>query len=85
MLRVDLVLWIKQECGACREAEEMMASLSAALDFDWHVREGAYAEQVPVVATAGGAVLAEAPIAPAALARAIRDAQAASSPDRRSD
>lgn len=69
---IQLVLWVKQNCELCREAEDLMASLSAALGFDWQVREGEYADQVPVITTANGEVLAEAPIAPAALARRIR-------------
>ena len=69
----DLILWVKPECGVCREAEALMTSLSAALEFDWRVQEGAYENRVPLVATMHGEVLAEAPIAPAALARRIRE------------
>lgn len=73
MPRLELVLWVKQNCEVCREAEALMASLSAALGFDWRVQQGAHENRVPLVATADGEVLAEAPIAPAALARRIRE------------
>lgn len=73
MSKLELVLWVKADCRLCLEAEELMALLSAALGFDWHTQEGEHADCVPVVATTNGEVLAEAPIAPAALARRIRD------------
>ncbi len=72
MSAVQLVLWVKQDCGVCHEAEDLMASLSAALGFDWRVREGEYGDRVPVVTTASGEVLAEGPIIPGELARRIR-------------
>ena len=67
----ELVLWVKSECSACETAQELMASLSAAMRFDWSVQEGEYGDAVPVVATADGQVLAEAPIVPGALVDAI--------------
>ena len=72
-MALNLILWVKPECGVCHQAEDLMASLSAALGFDWQVREGEYADQVPVITTANGEVLAEAPIVPATLARRIRE------------
>ena len=33
MPKLELVLWIKQDCEVCREAEALMTSLSAALGF----------------------------------------------------
>ena len=77
MPRLKLVLWIKQDCGVCSEAEALMMSLSAALEFDWRVQQGEHENRVPLVATVDGEVLAEAPIAPAALARRIRDLSSA--------
>ena len=67
----ELVLWVKADCSACDGAKELMASLSAAMLFDWSVREGEYGDAVPVVATSDGRVLAEAPILPGALVDAI--------------
>ncbi len=67
----ELVLWVKSECSACETAGELMASLSAAMRFDWSVREGEYGDAVPVVATADGRVLAQAPIVAGALVDAI--------------
>ncbi len=66
-----LVLWVKSDCGACEQAHELMASLSAAMLFDWESREGEYGDLVPVVATAEGQVLAEAPIVVGELVDAI--------------
>ena len=68
----ELVLWVKADCRLCREAEELMASLSAALGFGWRIRHGEYGDRVPVITTTNGDLLAEAPIAPAELARRIR-------------
>ncbi len=68
---LELVLWVKSGCGACDRAEELMASLAAAMLFDWSVQEGEFGDSVPVVATSDGQVLAEAPIVPGALVDAI--------------
>ena len=59
---LELVLWVKSDCGSCEQAHELMASLSTAMLFDWESREGEYGDLVPVVATSDGHVLAEAPI-----------------------
>ncbi|MCY3568937.1 MAG: hypothetical protein OXH38_09945 [Chloroflexi bacterium] len=67
----ELVLWVKSECLACERARELMASLSAAMQFKWSTDEGKYGDSVPVVATADGRVLAEAPIAASELVDAI--------------
>ena len=67
-----LVLWVKSDCGACEQAHDLMDSLSAAMMFDWESREGEYGDAVPVVATAEGQVLAEAPIVAGELVNAIR-------------
>ena len=48
-----------------------MASLSAAMLFEWSVKTGEFADSVPVVATADGRVLAEAPILAGELVDAI--------------
>lgn len=68
---LSLVLWVKADCDACERAKELMASLSAAMLFDWSTDEGAFGDAVPVVATVEGAVLAEAPIVPGDLVDAI--------------
>ena len=79
---LPLILWTRADCAACVEAAELMASLSAALGFEWETREAAsdfvYRDALPVVTTAEGFLLAEAPLAAAALARAVR---ALSAPD----
>ncbi|MXX31061.1 MAG: hypothetical protein F4Y69_11000 [Chloroflexi bacterium] len=67
----ELVLWVKSECSACERARELMASLSAAMQFEWSTDEGEYGDSVPVVATADGQVLAEAPIVASELVDAI--------------
>ena len=76
---LELVLWVKTDCGACDRAKELMASLAAAMQFDWSTDEGEYGDAVPVVATSDGHVLAEAPIVASELVDAIL---AASGPDR---
>lgn len=77
----ELVLWVKSDCGACDQAQELMASLAAAMQFDWSTDEGEYEESVPVVATRDGHVLAEAPIVASDLVDAILAASAPGSPD----
>ena len=72
---LELVLWIKTDCQACEQAKELMASLSAAMLFDWSVQEGEYGDAVPVVATTDGRVLCEAPMSPRELVDAIVDLQ----------
>ena len=71
MPQLELVLWVKVDCDACERARELMASLSAAMLFDWSTDEGEYADAVPVVATADGEVLARAPIVAGDLVDAI--------------
>ncbi len=78
---LELVLWVKADCGACEQARELMASLAAAMQFDWSVQEGEYGDSVPVVATRDGQLLAEAPIAAGELVDAILVATAADRPD----
>ncbi|MDE2968329.1 MAG: hypothetical protein OXS30_12695 [Chloroflexota bacterium] len=78
---LELVLWVKRECGACDRAQELMASLAAAMQFDWSTGEGEYGDSVPVVATADGRVLAEAPIVASDLVDAILAASAPDPPD----
>ena len=73
---LELVLWVKSDCGACDRAQELMASLSAAMQFDWSTDEGEYEGAVPVVATRDGHVLAEAPIVASDLVDAILTASA---------
>lgn len=73
---LELVLWVNSECGACDRAQELMASLAAAMQFDWSTQEGEYGDAVPVVATADGRVLAEAPIVASDLVDAILTASA---------
>ena len=68
---LELVLWVKADCSACDRAQELMASLSAAMQFEWSTQEGQYGDAVPVVATNDGQVLAEAPIKAGALVDAI--------------
>ena len=68
---LELILWVKVDCGACERAKELMASLSAAMLFEWSIQEGEYGDSVPVVATADGRVLAEAPIVAGELVDAI--------------
>ena len=68
---LELVLWVKVDCGACERAKELMASLSAAMLFEWSTREGEHGDSVPVVATVDGQVLAEAPIVAGELVDAI--------------
>ena len=73
---LELVLWVKSDCGACDRAQELMASLAAAMQFDWSTDEGQYEDSVPVVATRDGNVLAEAPIVASDLVDAILTASA---------
>ncbi len=80
---LQLVLWVKTDCSACDQATELMASLSAAMLFDWSTREGEYRDAVPVVATTDGRVLAEAPIVASELVDAILAVTARDSPDSR--
>ena len=68
---LELILWVKADCGACERAQELMASLSAAMLFEWSTQEGEYGDSVPVVATVDGQVLAEAPIVAGELVDAI--------------
>ena len=68
---LDLVLWVKADCSACDRARELMASLAAAMQFDWSTQEGEYPDSVPVVATTDGQVLAQAPIRASELVDAI--------------
>ncbi|MCY3921086.1 MAG: hypothetical protein OXN86_01955 [Chloroflexota bacterium] len=68
---LELILWVKPDCDACERARELMASLSAAMLFDWSEQEGEFGDAVPVVATADGRVLAQAPIRPGDLVDAI--------------
>ena len=79
MPQLELILWVKADCAACERAVELMSSLSAAMLFDWSTRAGEYADSVPVVATARGDVLAQAPIVAGELVDAIL---ALSAPDR---
>jgi len=78
---LELVLWVKSECGACDRAQELMASLAAAMQFEWSTNEGEHADAVPVVATVDGHVLAEAPIVASDLVDAILAASAPNAPD----
>ncbi len=71
MASVELILWVKRDCDACVAATELISSLSAAMGFDWSLREGEYSDSVPVVATSDGRVLAEAPIRVSELVDAI--------------
>ena len=75
---LELVLWVKPDCDACERAKELMASLSAAMLFEWSEREGEFGDSAPVVTTSDGHVLAEAPIRPGELVDAIL---AATDPD----
>lgn len=73
---LELVLWVKPDCQACQTARELMASLSAAMRFEWSERDASeapdmiYADIVPVVTTETGEVLAHAPL----IARDLVDA-----------
>ena len=71
MAETVLVLWVKPDCGACERARELMASLSVAMQFEWSAQSGRFSDDVPVVATADGQVLARAPIDAGALVDAI--------------
>ena len=71
MAEFELILWVKADCSSCERARELMASLSAAMLFDWSISEGKYSDSVPVVATVDGRVLAEAPIVASDLVDAI--------------
>lgn len=73
---LELILWVKSDCDACERAKELMASLAAAMLFEWSEQEGEFGDAVPVVATADGRVLAEAPIRPGELVDAILTATA---------
>ena len=79
--RLELVLWVKSECDACERAQELLASLSAAMRFEWSTQEGEFGDSVPVVATTDGQILAEAPIRPGDLVDAILAATAPDRPD----
>ncbi len=72
--RLRLVLRVSPACDACEDARELLASLAAAMRFEWSVAEADAGELTPVVATAAGTVLAEAPLDAGALADAIRAA-----------
>lgn len=78
---LELVLWVKADCSACERARELMSSLAVAMQFDWSEEEGEYPESVPVVATADGQVLAEAPIVAGDLVDAILAVRAEDHPD----
>ena len=78
---LELILWVKADCSACDRAKELMASLAAAMLFEWSTQEGEYGDSVPVVATTNGQVLAEAPIATGELIDAILAVTAPDSPD----
>ena len=78
---LELILWVKADCAACERATELMSSLSAAMLFDWSTQEGEYADSVPVVATANGRVLAQAPIVAGELVDAILALSAPGHPD----
>ncbi|MDE2745615.1 MAG: hypothetical protein OXI41_06460 [Chloroflexota bacterium] len=78
---LELVLWVKSDCGSCDRAQELMASLAAAMQFDWSANEGEYGDAVPVVATVDGQILAEAPIVASDLVDAILAASAPNAPD----
>lgn len=78
---LELVLWVKSDCDACKRAEELMASLSAAMLFAWSTQEGEHGDSVPVVATSDGRVLAEAPIRGSDLVDAIVAASGSARPD----
>ena len=69
---LQLTLWVKSACDACEAAEALMASLSAAMGFDWSTREGEFGDSVPLVTTSEGKILAEAPLVASELADAIR-------------
>ncbi len=73
---VELILWVRSDCDACERARELMASLSVAMLFEWSEQEGEFGDAVPVVATADGRVLAEAPIRAGDLVDAILAATA---------
>ena len=70
-METELILWVRTDCSACDGASELMASLAAAMQFEWSTDEGKYGDSVPVVATADGRVLAEAPIVAGELVDAI--------------
>ena len=72
----ELILWVKSDCDSCERARELLASLSAAMLFQWSEQEGEFGDAVPVVATVDGRVLAEAPIRPGDLVDAILSATA---------
>ena len=78
---LELILWVKSDCDACEGARELMASLSAAMLFEWSEREGEFGDSLPVVTTADGQVLAEAPIAAGPLVNAILAATAPDGPN----
>ena len=71
MTALELILWVKPDCDACERAKELMASLSAAMLFDWSTQEGEHGDAVPVVTTSQGDLLAEAPIVVGDLVDAI--------------
>lgn len=73
---VELILWVRSDCDACERARDLMASLSVAMLFEWSEQEGEFGDAVPVVATADGRVLAEAPIRAGDLVDAILAATA---------
>lgn len=81
---LQLVLWTTTGCGACVQARETMASLSAALRVEWIERDASEAPEmifgdiVPVVTAEDGEVLAHAPLVARELVDAIIQHTAAS-------
>ena len=78
---LELILWVKADCDACERAKELMASLAAAMRFEWSTQDGAFEDSAPVVATTDGHVLATAPIRSGELVDAILAATARAGPD----
>ena len=76
MWTAELILWVKPDCGACDRAKELVASLSAAMQFDCEVRRIVDADSelvplVPFVTDAEGHILAQAPLEARELVDAI--------------
>ncbi len=82
---LELVLWVSADCQACDRARELMASLSAAMQFDWTEREGEDRHLTPVVTTSSGELLAEAPIVTSELVDAILAVNDSSHPTHSAD
>ncbi len=77
---MKLILYTRDECGLCREAEEVLRRLGRKIQFELEVVEiegdpelrGRYWDRVPVVAVEGKEVAA-APIDEGRLRAALRD------------